>query len=212
MSNPFGPDAVACPSCDHQVPGNVPRCGNCGYELGGPHMPSSVADSGDRRARSVVAVAVVAGLGALLWAGSGFIGNLIDDASVSPSEVNLPDPEEIFQGGGRGTDQIESPYKGVRELVGALNKGGLRCREAKVDSADETVASGSCQAPGPSDAVRTHVQINIYFSRPSLDIAKDIMSRRVFNYVHDANWFVITQLPTAREVHDILGGKLVRAK
>jgi hypothetical protein len=56
------------------------------------------------------------------------------------------------------------------------------------------------------------VQINIYFSRVSLESVEDIMKRGAFNYVHDANWFVVTQLPTAREVHDILGGKLVRAR
>jgi hypothetical protein len=173
-----------------------------------------MADSGNRRAKFVVAVAVLAGLGALAWAGSGFIGGLIDDATVSIPDINIPDPEDITGGGGNGTgggnDGVESPYKNVKELVAALNKGGLRCTQTKTDAANGTVATGSCQAPG--EVVRTHVQINIYFSQPSLSSAENIMKQRAFNYVHDANWFVITQLPTAREVHDILGGKLVRAK
>lgn len=213
MSNPLGPDTVACPSCGHQVKGNVPACGNCGYQLSGPHMPSPMADSGNRRAKFVVAVAVVAGLGALAWAGTGFIGDLIDDASIEVPDINIPDPGNISGGGGNnngGNDGVESPYKNVKELVAALNKGGLNCTQTKTDAANETVATGSCQAPG--EVVRTHVQINIYFSQPSLSSAQNIMKQRAFNYVHDANWFVITQLPTAREVQEILGGKLVKAK
>ena len=169
-------------------------------------MPVTIADSGTRTVKFAVVAAILVALGALVFAAGGkavdYFEGLVDTANV-PAQVGDP-------GAGGGSNQVESPYASVRELAAALNDGGLRCNKVEVDHADNVVATGSCQAPG--DPVRIHVQINIYFQQPSLEASEEIMSEGAFTFVHEDNWFVITQLPVARRVHDILGGDLVRAK
>ena len=200
-------------------------CGNCGRQLqGGYEYSSSLADKGTGWVKFAVIAAVLVGIGALLWTQGPKLVDTINDAvgtdgSIADSIDELDQLDDLddlddLGGGGSGSNgsgkDVESPYNSVKELVVALNKGGLDCNQVKTDQADDTIATGSCQAPG--EVVRIHVQINIYFFKPSLEAARDIMAQRAFTYVHDANWFVVTQLQTAKEVKDILGGKLVRAK
>lgn len=212
--DPSGGPKRPCPKCGFQSEVGSPVCGNCGYELG-TQGAAPIASTGTGFAKLAVALLVFVALGALLWTKGGDVVDYFEDlvAVDTPSfEVPEIDPDIKAPGNGKGagSDNVESPYKGVRALAAALNKGGLPCTQVKVDSSDSTISTGSCQAPG--EVVRTHVQINIYFQEPSLQAARDIMRERAFNYVHDANWFVVTQLPTARRVHEILGGRLVKAK
>lgn len=165
---------------------------------------TSLAAAGTGRGKILLAVVVLAGIGALGWFAipwRDFDSETFRIDDVVREEISIE---------GRGSDSVRSPFKGVRELVAELNNGGLRCTQAKVDSADENLTTGSCQAPGESAS--THLQINIYFSVTTLEFAKEIFKERAFTYVHDDNWFVVTQLPEARQVQEILGGRLVRAK
>lgn len=198
------PGTISCPNCGYEVEAQSPICGNCGQALGEYATQTSLAASGSGRGRLVLAALVIGGLGVLFWWGSGRVGDLFDNFEVSGASnggpgAAVPDDD----------DSVPSPYRGIRQIAAALNDGGLECTKITVDSADEYVATGSCQAPG--EFVRTHVQMSIYFNRASLDMATEIFSERVFTYVHDDNWFVLAPLPTARRVHDILGGRLVPA-
>ena len=166
---------------------------------------TSLAASGTGRGKILLAVLVLAGIGALAWFAIPRTGDIFDSETFETDDIA---PEISIEA--RGGDSVRSPFKGVRELVAALNEGGLRCTQAKVDSADENLTTGSCQAPG--EFASTHLQINIYFAETTLEFAEEIFKERVFTYVHDDNWFVVTQLPEARQVHEILGGRLVRAK
>ena len=220
---PAAPQTTTCPYCGFANESGGPVCGNCGRQLqGGYEYSGSLADKGTGWVKLAVIAAILVGIGALLWTqGPKLVDSFneltgTDAVDEALDELNeLDDLDDIGGGGnsagnnGSGND-VESPYNSVKELVAALNKGGLDCNRVKTDLADDTIATGSCQAPG--EVARIHVQINIYFFRPSLESARDIMAQRAFTYVHDANWFVVTQLETAKEVHDILGGKLVRAK
>ncbi len=197
--------ASPCPNCGYKLEPGAPICGNCGNPREAYGSQTSLAASGTGRGKVFLAVLVLAGVGALGWFAIPRVGDIFDGESFQIDEFT---PEV---GNGAGGDSVSSPYEGVRELVAALNDGGLRCTRAKVDSADEYVATGSCQAPG-TEFARTHVQINMYFNRTTLEFAEDIFDERAFTFVHDDNWFVVTQLPTARRVHEILGGRLVRAK
>lgn len=214
-----GTRTTTCPSCGYRVEAGTPVCGNCGYQLSGPALPQTMASRGTGIVKFAAVLLVVAGIAALVLTQSNRVLDLLEGSGAGGSvDVTQDDGTDDDRGGGGNssgggddrTGDVESPYKGVRELAAALNEGGLDCRRVQVDSADDTLATGSCQAPG--DAVRTHVQINIYFFEPSLKAAEEIMKQRVFTTVHDANWFVTTQLETAREVQQILGGRLVRAK
>ena len=171
-------------------------------------MAPTIAAGGTGPLKFVVVAFVLLIMGGVGWAIRGPIADRIEEASDN----------EFFSGfGGSGSSSddaqqiVDSPYRGVRDIAVALKKGGLPCTQVNVDHADEYVATGSCQAPG-NEFVRTHVQINIYYNHDSLALAREIMRERVFNFVHDANWFVITQQSTAKKVHKILGGELVKAK
>ena len=219
---PSVPQTTTCPYCGFANESGGPVCGNCGRQLqGGQKYATSLADRGTGWVKFAVVAAVLVGIGALLWTQGpklvDSINDVVDTDSVADSFNELDDIGAAGDPGGSGGsgdngsgNDVESPYNSVKELVAALNKGGFDCNQVKTDHADDTIATGSCQAPG--EVVRIHVQINIYFFKPSLDSARGIMAQGAFNYVHDANWFVVTQLETAKEVHDILGGKLVRAK
>ena len=187
-------------------------CGNCGRQLAGHGFPTSLADHGAGRVKFALIAIVLVGLGALVWTQGRKAVDYLDGLAESSDSFDLEDLGGVGAGGGPGNGGTvtDSPYGSVRELVADLNKGGLDCTRVKVDHADDVIATGSCQAPG--DGFRVHVQINIYFFRPSLESAEQIFSDRVFTYVHDANWFVITQPETAREVQKILGGRLTFEK
>ena len=211
MDSPEAPKRL-CPKCGFQSEVGSPVCGNCGHEFGAQVL-APIASGGTGFAKLAAALLVFLVLGGLVWAKGAdvvdYFNDFADGASFDVPDFEVPNIEGPGNAGG-GQGRVKSPYNGVRALVAALNKCGLRCTQVQVDHDDSSVSTGSCQAPG--DVVRTHVQINIYFSEPSLEAARNIMSKRAFNYVHDANWFVVTQLPTAREVHEILGGRLVKAK
>lgn len=132
---------------------------------------------------------------------------------VDPIRDAIEDFTDDFEGFGSGGESVEGEpeaieedaiagYRNVRALVRALNEGGLRCNSVVVDQSDEFLSTGSCQVSG------THVQINIYRQREVLASAREIFKEGPFTWVHDEGWFVITQTPVARKVHDILGGKL----
>lgn len=189
---------VTCPSCGYASPIGTPLCGNCGYALGSPIASGRSGGTGFL----VIAVALL-GLGGLIWGASGWIGDQFDDFGTSGSGSGEEAVESEQQ-------TIEGPYANVRDVAQALNEGGLPCTQVKVDFSDEIISTGSCQAPG--EFVRTHVQINIYFNQFALASSIEIMGEGAFTYVHDDNWFVITQPATARKVHRILGGSLSLAK
>jgi hypothetical protein len=222
VQTPSGPQTPTCPHCGFENESGGPVCGNCGRQLSGDQFPTaSLAAQGTGVVKFAVIAAIVVGLGALAWSQGPTLIDALEALESSGSSA-VEDPGGIGgvgggsgnNGGGSGNkgneDVVESPYTSVKELASALSKGGLDCKQVKTDHADDTIATGSCQAPG--EVVRVHVQINIYFFPPALEAAKQIFSDRVFTYVHDANWFVVTQPETAKKVHDILGGRLVRAK
>ena len=185
----------------------APICGNCGQPFGSFRGPVSLAAGGSGLGKVVMFVVILGGLGMLIWFASGRVGDFFENSDFLGESRERVQGEIIVEED-RG---VRSPYKGVRELATALNEGGLRCTQIKVDAANDIVATGSCQAPG-SEFARTHVQINIYFDRASLEASREIFGERSFTYVHDANWFVITQPEAAREVQKILGGRFRRAK
>ena len=196
-----------CPKCGYQAEPGAPICGNCGQPLGGYATQVSIASGGSGFAKLVMFVFILGGIGFLIWFMSGRIGDFFEDSDFFDDARNAIEGEVIVE----EDRSVPSPYKTVRELAKAINEGGLRCTEIKEDAANEFVATGSCQAPG-NEFARTHVQINIYFDRNSLEASREIFGERSFTYVHDANWFVITQPKTAREVHKILGGRFSLAK
>jgi DNA-directed RNA polymerase subunit RPC12/RpoP len=206
VTTPQEGPGVVCPHCGFRVEPGSPVCGNCGRQFEEHAMPATIADSGTRTVKFAVAAAILVALGVLVFTAGGraidYFEDLVDTANV-PAQVGDP-------GAGGSANSLVSPYASVRELAAALKEGGLACNQVTVDHADNVVATGSCQAPG--DPVRIHVQINIYFQQASLTASEEIFSERAFTFVHDDNWFVITQLPVARKVHEILGGDLVRAK
>ena len=203
---------MPCPSCGYGLIPGAPVCGSCGYQLQGP-VSESITAGGTGFAKGAAVLLVLFLIGGGIWLASDNIGGFferLEDSANDGTGIGDIDVPGFGGNGGNGDNQtVRSPYGGVKDIVAAINKGGLRCTQAKVDAADAYVATGSCQAPG--EFVRTHVQINIYFNPQSLAIADEIMRERVFHYVHDANWYVITQLPTAKRIQEILGGKLVRS-
>ena len=188
---------ITCPSCGYESEVGTPLCGNCGRPFEGSGLTSPVSSGGGGFTRFVVLAFVVAVLGGVGWFVKDRVGDLVEKGS-NFTTTNLTDPN--FQ-------SVDSPYKSVREIVDAINKGGLTCKETKVDYKDEWVTTGSCQVP--RGFLKTHVQINIFFKKPSLDAAETAMRNGPFTYVHDANWFVATLDSTAKKIHAILGGELV---
>ena len=191
---------INCPNCGYAVEIGTPTCGNCGLQIGDYRPPAQqpIAASGRSGATKwLVVLFVFVVLGGIVWRVSGAIGDFVRDSNFNEAFEAEPVPVET----------VESPYKGVREIAVALNEGGLRCKQIKVDNADEYVTTGSCQVPGKRIPL-THVQINIFFQKLSLDAVEEQMRGHAFTYVHDANWFVITLDPTARKVHKILGGEI----
>ncbi|MDQ3940245.1 MAG: hypothetical protein M3238_02715 [Actinomycetota bacterium] len=146
-------------------------------------------------------VLLLVGLGgAILVAGAGRISDLVDLLERSAEPIEIEGPRGVL------IEPVSpSGYRGVRPLVADLRRGGLACGSVTVDHADATISTGSCQAAG------THVQINVYFTRASLVAVRRQMRGSPFTFVHDDNWFVITQEATARRVQRILGGRLVIA-
>lgn len=191
---------MPCPNCGYQVEVGTPICGNCGQPLGSYSTGTSLASRRSGPGRGLVLLFVVLILGGIIWGATNKIGDFFKSTDIGA----ITDAFDQFESGPDGfeIDKVPSPYRGVRAVAVALNKGGLRCNQIHVDHADDVVATGSCQVSG------THVQINIYFERTSLDAVENQMKDGAFTFVHDDNWFVFTLNPVARRVHKILGGKL----
>lgn len=204
---------VNCPKCGYAVEIGSPICGNCGHQIGDyrPIAQAPLASGRSGATRLLIVLFIFVVLGGIVWRVTGAIGDFVrnssfDEISGAFDEFSgAIDPEPV------PVETVESPYKGVRALATALNEGGLHCKQIKVDHSDEYVTTGSCQVPGKRIPL-THVQINMFFQKTSLDAVEDQMQQHAFNVVHDANWFVITLKPTARKVHKILGGSISFAR
>ena len=191
-----------CPQCGHKVPPGTPTCGNCGNDLrpyfsNNPLAGPATAAS-PKLLRRIALLTLVVGAFAVY---GGQVRERLDelDGSISePEVVEFPAP---------GVNEVVAipGYAGVRPLIRDLRAGGMPCSQMQIDSAGPPVETGSCQSRG------THVQVNVYLSRPSLRMAEEIFSDWPFAYVHRHNWWVITSEPVAKEVRNILGGKLTRA-
>ncbi|HWL64414.1 MAG TPA: hypothetical protein VNP73_00420 [Actinomycetota bacterium] len=119
--------------------------------------------------------------------------------------VAADDPFEGTDGGDTGPPsdpRVKRGYKGVRAIIRDINAGGVRCTARTVDQKDDYTSTGSCQVGG------THVQINVYFFGPSIDSVEKSFKDGPFSFVHDDNWFVITQTPVARQIRGALDGRL----
>ena len=191
--------SFSCPSCGWELAYGTPTCGNCGTDLRPYYGGPLAGPTGTRVPSGVIRLLVVAAI----VLGAGFF-------LVDPIRDAFDDFSESFEGFG-DAERVEpeaveveviAGYRNVRALARALNEGGLRCGRVVVDQSDEFLSTGSCQASG------THVQINIYRQPEILASALEIFKEGPFTWVHDDGWFVITQTPVARRVHDILGGRL----
>lgn len=189
-----------CPACGWEISYGTPTCGNCGTDLrpyhGGPLAGPTGSQVPTRLIRLLLVGAILVGAGLML---RDPIGDAIEgleenlDGFGTEREAGEPQEPEEFVGGG---------YRNVRALARVLNEGGLRCRRVVVDQSDGSVSTGSCRVG------TTHVQINIYHQAEVLRSALDIFKESSFTWVHGDGWFVITQPPVARRVHEILGGRL----
>ena len=191
-----------CPQCGHKVTPGTPTCGNCGNDLrpyfsNNPLAGPATAASPKLLRRLALLTLVV---GAFVVYG-GQVRERIDELEGQPLP-KLIEPAAP----GAVTEVVEFPgYGGVRPLIADLRSGGLPCNRVQIDSAGPPVETGSCQNKG------THVQVNVYLTRPSLRMAKEIFREWPFAHVHRGNRWVITTEPVAEQVRDILGGKLTRA-
>ena len=193
-----------CPMCGHKVPPGTPTCGNCGNDLR-PYfrndpLAGPATSASPKLLRRLALLTLV--VGAFIVYG-GQVRERLDDLGGQ----RLPQLIEPPAAPGEVTEVVEVPgYRGVRPLIRDLQAGGLPCSHMQIDSAGPPVETGSCQSRG------THVQVNVYLSRPSLRMAEEIFTDWPFAHVHRHNWWVITSEPVAKEVRDILGGKLTRAQ
>lgn len=107
----------------------------------------------------------------------------------------------------------EDGYKDVRALIGALEAGGMQCRQPNLsppDPAPELVDFGSCQIDGKT------VNLSVYKDGDALDrhIESNISVRGddpnyFTSLVHGSNWIVDTYSEeTSRDIQGILGGEI----
>ncbi|HYI44831.1 MAG TPA: zinc ribbon domain-containing protein [Actinomycetota bacterium] len=207
--------SMPCSNCGYQVEAGSPICGNCGHPQSGytTGTAQTIAAGGNRRGCLIAIVILFVVLGTAIWGITAKIGDFFQSDQIDTITDAFDDLNDLNDGtpGGFELEKAPGPYKGVRALAVALNQGGLRCKKIDVQHADEYVASGSCQVAGngrPGVPPQTHVQINIFFARTSLEAVENQMQDGSFTFVHDDNWFVITLEPVAKKVHKILGGDL----
>jgi hypothetical protein len=212
-----------CRNCGHQLDAGTPICGNCGTIVGsgGPRVPQPLA-AGGIRPGAVIAAGLVVALAVGVFVARGAISDAF--SSVTDAEHDVEDfidpPEPIRidvpgqnegkgrggggKNGGGGQQATKSGYRNIDELVRDLRAGGVPCSPARVDSADEFLATGSCQSNG------SHVQINIYFTPQGLAFAEEFYAEFAFASVHDDNWWVSGETSLMANVQKALGGRLHR--
>ena len=228
MSGFAAPDSsgkVPCRKCGFPLAPEASVCGNCGNRKGtrigvGAGTGGSLADGrlpGGITKALVILGALAVGFMLVQEPALEALDKLVESfesATVGgdsdPGSTGLGDASTNGGGqapGGRsdGVTGRTKGFGGVREVIKALNRGGLRCVSPRVDGADAYVASGSCQANG------VHVQINVYLAETSLAAVTDSFFSNdfPFAFVLKDNTYVISQAAVARRVHDIIGGRFV---
>ena len=210
---------MPCSNCGYQVEAGAPICGNCGHPQSGysTGTATSIAAGSSRRGCGIAILVIVVVFGGIIWGVAQKVGDFFQSDRIDSITDAIDDLDDLGDRtpGGFELEQAPGPYKGVRALAVALNEGGLTCKQIDVQHADEYVATGSCQVAGngrPGVPPQTHVQINIFFARTSLEAVENQMKDGSFTFVHDDNWFVITLDRVAKRVHKILGGNLSLAR
>lgn len=191
---------VTCRTCGYTSPHGTPTCGNCAADLRAQPprgRPLAAPRSGARR---LVAVLLLLGvLGGGLSAATEAVGDAVDWFDDATGGQDAPP-------GAAAPATVEAVVDGfgsVPAVARALRAGGLPCGRVKVDSADDVVATGSCQSRG------THVQINLYFSPETIRFARREIfdAESPFAFAHADNWWVVSQPDVARRAARILGGR-----
>jgi hypothetical protein len=198
-----------CRKCGYPLNTEASVCGNCGTPQSGKmsvgrgttYTDSPISGKMIGRLVTVVIVAAVfLFVRAPIMDAIDSVQDAVEDVKgsdfFSPGQGDVPGIDLPDTPGGPGTTK---GFKGVRELVDALHKGGFDCNQTKIDSEGGSVSTGSCQGYG------AHVQINVYLDPNSLASAENSFFDKdyAFSYVHKDNWFVITQhaVPTSNRLH-----------
>lgn len=204
----------ACPKCGHSLPVGTPICGNCGTILqGGTHVPEPLA-AGGLRPGPIIAVAFVVALGVAGFLAREEIGDAIEslgdavEDSTRPGaqpDIDIPELPDFGGGGGNGGGAGPGPRvegaRNVGQIVREIRAAGIPCGSMDVQSADDYVATGSCQSNG------SHVQINIYFTPATMAFARDFYSDWAFATAHRDNWWISGETELMRAIADGLGAR-----
>jgi hypothetical protein len=203
----------ACPKCGHSLEVGTPICGNCGTILqGGTYVPEPLAARGIRPGRVIASVLSLALLiGGFLARGQikdalDSATSIVGDGSGAGVDIDIPDIDipdidvpdfDIGDGTGPRVEGARNIGQVVREIRGA----GIPCSNMDVQSADEYVASGSCQSKGQ------HVQINIYFRPETMAFAREFYSDWAFATAHRDNWWISGDTALMRSIATGLGAR-----
>lgn len=197
------PQTFSCPKCGHTLEVGTPICGNCGTILqGGSYVPEPLAAHGIRPGR-IISIALTAALGIGGFLGRDSIGDFfsetVDDVSgvEAPEfpDINIPDVEiPDFDPGDPLGPRVPGP-RNVGQIVREIRAAGIPCTQMDVQSADEYVATGSCQSNG------RHVQINIYFRQVTFDAGRDFFSSNwPFATAQRDNWWISGDTAVVRAI------------
>ncbi|MFN2388771.1 MAG: zinc ribbon domain-containing protein [Actinomycetota bacterium] len=198
-----------CPSCGYRLAPGTPTCGNCGTQTAAALGAQTIAapSVGRRLGVRLVFLGLVAtGIYAAAGPIRDVVEGIFDDVSGAvqrlEEEGSDPLPTEVQTQSPRR--ELEGSYRGVRAIADAIDRGGLRCRQVQIDNSDAYTETGSCQASG------RHVQINLYFTPATRAGAMSFFEDFAFPSVHAENWWVVSDMETARRVWQILGGRLIK--
>ncbi|HEX2051056.1 MAG TPA: hypothetical protein VHJ34_10575 [Actinomycetota bacterium] len=193
---------VTCRTCGYTSPHGTPTCGNCAADLRSqpPHgRPLAAPRSGARR---LVAVLLLLGvLGGGLSAAAEAIGDAVD---WFDDATRVGDPPGAEVAAPATIEAVADGFASVPAVARAVRAGGLPCGRVKVDSADDSVATGSCQSRG------AHVQISVYLTPATIDFARTKLfdDEWPFAFAHAHNWWVSSEPRVVRRVARILGGRV----
>jgi hypothetical protein len=185
----------SCPNCGYGVNPEATVCGNCGTQLGRP-LATRLAPA--RAGRVIFLALVLAGVGGFFA-----LREPISDLVERAQEEIAGRPEQVESAVPAAEGTVPG-YAHVREVVAALNRGGLSCKRTKIDSSDDFLETGSCQSRG------THVQINLYFQQQTIEFAETEIfgADSPFTFAHKDNWWIISTRPIVRAARTILGGTI----
>lgn len=191
------PQTFSCPKCGHSLTVGTPICGNCGTILqGGSYVPEPLAAHGFRPG-PIISIALTAALGIAGFLGRDSIGDFfsrtVDDVSVDAPNFPDIDIPDIDPG-----DPLGPRVPGARnvgQIVREIRAAGIPCTQMDVQSADDYVATGSCQSEG------RHVQINIYFRQVTFDAGRDFfISDWPFATAQRDNWWISGDTAVVRAI------------